>query len=89
MQVLIVMSAGALGALSRWATDLLSKQILGNAFPFGTLAVNVFGCLIFGAVMQSRIGTDPSNAALKLFITTGFLGAFTAFSTFGFNTSSL
>ena len=86
MQILIVMSAGALGSLSRWGTDLLSRQLFGSYFPYGTLIVNILGCFIFGIVMQSKVGTDGANYALKLFITTGFLWAFTTFSTFGFNT---
>jgi CrcB protein len=86
MQIIIVMTAGALGALARWATDLLTKHLFGPAFPIGTLTVNVLGCFAFGLIMQSGIGTNESNKLLKLFLTTGFLGAFTTFSTFGFNT---
>lgn len=80
------MSAGAVGALCRFGTDRLGKTLLGTAFPYGTLTVNVLGCLLFGIFMQIDAQGGGFSKHTKLLVTTGFLGAFTTFSTFGFDT---
>ncbi|MBN2716683.1 MAG: fluoride efflux transporter CrcB [Deltaproteobacteria bacterium] len=86
IEVLCVMTAGAVGALARWGTDNLSRHYLGAAFPWGTLFVNVLGCFLFGLFMQIDAQSGGFSKPLKLVVTSGFLGAFTTFSTFGFNT---
>lgn len=86
LETLVVMGAGALGALSRWSVGRLSKHLWGPAMPFGTLIVNVLGCLLFGFIMQIALSGETFSKTTRLALTTGFLGAFTTFSTFGYET---
>lgn len=79
--------AGAVGTLCRYGLSGLVLRILGNAFPWGTLAVNALGCLLFGMLcpqLESRLILSPQSRLVAL---TGFMGAFTTFSTFAFETT--
>jgi CrcB protein len=85
-EVIYLAIAGALGALSRYGLSGVIQRLTGAGFPFGTLMVNVLGCLIIGFIMQVGINTDIIPRTLRLVITVGFLGAFTTFSTFSYET---
>jgi len=78
--------AGAAGAVSRYGVGLWSQRYLGNNFAFGTLVVNILGCLLLGLVLELESQTDWVGTSIRLFVAVGFLGAFTTFSTFGFET---
>ena len=85
--LLLVALGGAVGALARYG---LGGVIQGNRtdFPYGTLVINILGCLAMGVLM----GLVPSNIAKpshRLLLGIGFLGAFTTFSTFSFEALSL
>jgi fluoride exporter len=84
-EVLFLALAGALGTLSRYGLSGLVQRI-SNDFPFGTLAVNVLGSLLIGFIMQIGLSTDLVPRSLRIIITIGFLGAFTTFSTFSYET---
>jgi fluoride exporter len=77
---------GALGAVSRYAASTFTHRLLGTAFPYGTLLVNVLGCLIIGFIMHLSMSTDLLPRTVRIAATIGFLGAFTTFSTFGWET---
>jgi len=77
---------GGLGAVSRY---LLSKWMVlwfGDAFPLGTLLVNVIGCFLLGLVAQFCIETTAISKETRDMIGFGFLGGLTTFSTFGWDT---
>lgn len=79
--------AGAAGTLCRFGLAGLANAILGKSFPWGTLAVNAVGCLLFGLIapqVETRLTLSPQA---RLMLLTGFLGAFTTFSTFAFETT--
>lgn len=78
--------AGAAGTLSRYALAGWTQRLLGDRLPFGTLAVNVLGCLLLGLIMEGLVATEVLPRALRVPLTVGFFGAFTTFSTFGFET---
>ncbi len=86
MEVLWVAIAGAMGAVSRFAVSSWTRMLWGETFPYGTLAVNVVGCLLLGLVMTSSLLDDLLPLHLRMALTIGFLGAFTTFSTFGYET---
>ena len=83
--VLVALS-GAAGAVSRYGVGLLAVRALGDRFAYGTLAVNVLGCLALGFLLELERGTDLVSHPVRLMAGVGFLGAFTTFSTFGYET---
>lgn len=87
MQTLVAIALGGmLGAYARYRLTAWIHARAGDAFPWGTLAVNVAGSLALGlALPQFAGGTTP----LRAFATVGFLGAFTTFSTFAGETLRL
>jgi CrcB protein len=58
-------------------------------FPFGTLVVNVVGSFLISAIMQVALATDLVSPELRLVLTVGFLGGFTTFSSFSYETVKL
>lgn len=90
MQKIALMAlAGALGSLARYGLAGLVQRATPGTFPLGTFVVNVLGCLFFGlvwGVCESRITLSPD---VRLVLLTGFMGAFTTFSTFTFESYGL
>ena len=78
--------AGAAGAVSRYGVGILAERSLGSHFAFGTLLVNVLGCLALGFLLELDRGTALVTHPLRMLLAVGFLGAFTTFSTFGYET---
>ena len=88
MQLLYISIAGVLGTLSRYGLSGLTQRLTGAGFPYGTLLVNVLGSLAIGFIMQLGLSTDIIPRSLRIAATIGFMGAFTTFSTFSFETVS-
>lgn len=90
MQTIIFIAlGGALGAVLRYAVANGVHALIGRGFPYGTLAVNVLGSLMMGAMYIIFIERVSDNLPLRVMIITGFLGAFTTFSTFSIETFNL
>jgi len=85
-EILALAMAGAAGTLGRWFLSGWTYRVLGESFPYGTLVVNVAGCLLLGAAMELMVLTDAVPHGWRAPLTVGFLGAFTTFSTFGYET---
>lgn len=88
VELLLVGCAGFAGSLSRYLIGGLVLQITGAGFPCGTAVVNVSGCFLFGllwTIAEERMGISPQT---KVILLTGFVGAFTTFSTFVFETAA-
>lgn len=85
---LLVAAGAAIGAPLRYLTDLAIQSLHDSAVPWGTFVVNVVGSFVLGAVAGavSLAGVSPSVLAA---VGTGFCGALTTFSTFGYETVRL
>jgi CrcB protein len=79
--------AGALGTLARFGLSGLIYRLFGSGFPWGTIVVNVVGCFLFGIVWVLAEDRFLISGQTRLIILTGFMGAFTTFSTFAFETA--
>ena len=79
---------GALGAVLRYGVSAV-VQGMGGLFPLGTLAVNVLGCGCIGVLGGYFAGPHMTSEHLRLAVLVGVLGAFTTFSTFGWETVQL
>lgn len=88
MGLLAVGLGGAAGAVSRYAATGWIQSLSGGFFPWGTLAVNVAGSLTLGFVLVWLQAT-VSSAELRELVTIGFLGSFTTFSTFSYETVAM
>jgi CrcB protein len=88
MQILYISIAGLLGTLSRYGLSGLTQRLTGAGFPYGTLLVNVLGSLAIGFIMQLGLSTALIPRSLRIAATIGFMGAFTTFSTFSYETVS-
>jgi CrcB protein len=87
--LLAVAVGGALGATARVGLGGFIDRRIPEHFPWDTMAVNVIGCVLYGIIwyeLDRRVGV---RADLKPFLLTGFLGAFTTFSTFAYNSAML
>jgi CrcB protein len=81
--------AGALGALSRYGLEGLVSGRFPGSFPLGTFVVNITGSFVLGllfVILTERTAVDP---AIRTSLTIGFVGAYTTFSTFSFETVRL
>ncbi len=85
-ELLLLACAGAAGAVSRYALTGWTHSVLGHRFAYGTLAVNVVGSFLIGLVMQAALSADLLSREARVAVTVGFLGAFTTFSTFSYET---
>ncbi len=86
MKYLWVGLGGALGSIARYVVGLVVYERMGTRFPYGTFVINVSGCFIIGLVLtmlDERLGLSP---AWREAIPIGFVGAFTTFSTFEYET---
>ena len=79
---LLVALGGAIGASARHGVNLAALRLVGPAFQWGTMAVNIVGSFAMGlfvALLARRVGASDE---LRLFVATGVLGGFTTFSAF-------
>jgi fluoride exporter len=86
---LLVFAGGGMGAVARYWLSGLVYARFGTAFPYGTLVVNIVGCILIGFLMsllEDRFLVYPS---VRIFLTIGILGGFTTFSSFSFETLTL
>jgi CrcB protein len=82
MAYLIVFLGGGLGAALRHAANMAVARILGTAFPFGTLGINITGSIVMGLVAAYFAFKGDASQHWRLFLTTGILGGYTTFSAF-------
>jgi fluoride exporter len=78
---------GALGTLARHGLSTWCQERFGTTgLPYGTLAVNVVGSLLLGAVMEIALTTALLSPTMRFAVATGVMGGFTTYSTFNYET---
>jgi len=88
-QLAAVAAGGAVGAVLRWLVASGVQKADGGAFPWGKFAVNALGSFLLGFLFVWLIERSSASELVRLAITVGFLGAFTTFSTFSFESVRL
>lgn len=89
MNYLYLSAGGILGVLARYLFGGLTHRWLGLGFPYGTFVVNLSGCFVIGLAATLAGDRLHSSEPLKHFFFIGFLGAYTTFSSYMFESFSL
>ena len=88
-KTILIALAGLIGTLLRyWLSGVVARQY-GETFPWGTMAVNLIGCFVTGAVFYLTEERFLVNPAVRSVILIGLLGGFTTFSSYGLQTFTL
>ena len=88
-KTILIALAGLTGTLLRyWLSGYVARQY-GETFPWGTMAVNLTGCLVTGAVFYVTEERFLINPTVRTVILIGLLGGFTTFSSYGLQTFTL
>jgi CrcB protein len=88
-RLLWVCLGGAAGSGARYLVSGWALRVMGSAFPYGTLAVNLAGSFILAALMHVGLSTEWMTPTARLALTTGVMGGFTTYSTFSYETMRL
>jgi fluoride exporter len=88
-RVALVALGGAIGSVARYGMQALAAQLLGPAFPWGTLVVNLTGSFLIAVVMHVALTGTAISLELRIFLTTGIMGGFTTYSSFNYETLAL
>jgi CrcB protein len=80
--LLIIGTGGFLGTVSRYLTTVYIHRYLPVSFPYGTFTVNIVGCFLIGLFYGLADRGSTLSLEWRMFLTVGFCGGFTTFSTF-------
>ena len=80
---------GAVGSVIRYVIGVAVQSRSGVDFPFGTLVVNLTGCLLLGFLIRYALATPAVTHEMRALLTTGLCGGYTTFSTFSYETVAL
>ena len=89
MQLVYIGLFGACGCLARYFVSGWVYALAGRGLPWGTMAVNIVGSFLLGLVMEGSLRSTLLSPEVRMGITTGFMGGFTTFSTFSYETVRL
>jgi len=87
--LLAAASGGAIGAAGRYLVGVGAVRLFGLSYPWGTLIVNILGCLLMGVLIEAVALKYSISNVTRTFLTTGILGGFTTFSAFALDFSVL
>jgi CrcB protein len=79
----------AIGGVGRYLVGGLSQRLAGGTFPTGTLLINITGSFLLGLILRYGVETTTLTPEVRAFLTVGFCGGYTTFSTFSYETVAL
>lgn len=88
-EILLVGLGGGVGSIFRYLTSVLVTKHFPSPFPWGTLVVNVVGCLLIGLLLGMIEKNQLLSPGLRLLLVTGFCGGYTTFSAFALENVNL
>lgn len=89
MQLLYIGIFGGLGCVTRFLVSGWTYALVGRGLPYGTLAVNVLGSFLLGFLIVFGLRSTLLSPEIRIGLTVGFMGGFTTFSTFSYETMRL
>lgn len=89
LQFLYISGGAIIGANLRYLIGLWASRMWGAGFPYGTMIINLAGCLLIGLFFGMGAARANVTPQLRLFFVVGFLGAFTTFSSYGWESIGL
>lgn len=88
-RLLLICLGGAIGTAARYGVSVWTRQAFGEAFPYGTLAVNVVGSFLLGVIMVAGARTELLSPTARMVLSVGVMGGFTTYSSFNYETLKL
>ena len=89
MKIFLIALFGAIGTLARYGLQGAVQIRMGGGFPYGTLLINLSGCLLLGFIGQLTLNRMLVSTDLRMAIAVGFFGGYTTFSSFGWETAKM
>jgi len=89
LKIFLITLFGAAGTLARYGLQGVVQHRMGGGFPYGTLLINLSGCLLLGFIGQITLNRMLVSADMRIAIAVGFFGGFTTFSSFGWETAKM
>lgn len=89
MVIVALFIAGGFGTISRYVVSEWASRVLGDTLPYGTIATNLLGSFLVGLIMPLALGATAISDEMRLMVTVGFLGGFTTYSGFNYETIDL
>ena len=89
MKLLLIAVFGTIGTLARYGLQGVIQVRAGSAFPYGTLFINLSGCLLLGFIGQLTLNRMLVSSDMRIAIAVGFFGGYTTFSSFGWETAKM
>lgn len=86
MRFLLVLLGGAVGSLARYTAGMAIVERFGSRFPIGTMVINITGSFLIGIIMTVITERFPGDLNWRPLLVTGFLGGYTTFSSFEWET---
>ena len=87
--IFIVGTGGFMGSVARYLTQILVERYFHSTFPWGTFVANMAGCFIIGLVYALSERGNLLSPEWRIFMTVGFCGGFTTFSSFAYNNMTM
>jgi len=89
VKIFLIALFGAIGTLARYGLQGVVQIRMGGTYPYGTLLINLTGCLLLGFIGQLTLNRMLISSELRIAIAVGFFGGYTTFSSFGWETAKM